>query len=89
MFESLSKNDAQINYTMGFICEGTVNNGRAAIRLCWLSKIPKKIDVNDEFLIVYDDVLLTQGGGPIDLSPRYTPSDFRRVAYVLYFVTTY
>lgn len=89
MFESLSKNDAQINYTMGLICEGTVNNGRAATRLCWLSKMPKKFDVSDEFHTIYDDVLLTQVGGPIDLSPRYTPSDFRCVAFVLYFVTIY
>jgi hypothetical protein len=50
-------------------------------------KCLKKFDVSDEFRNVYDDVLLTQGGGPIDLSPRYTPSDFRCVAYVLYFVT--
>jgi hypothetical protein len=89
MFESLSKNDAQINYTIGFICEGTANNGSVATRLCWLSKMPKKFDVNDEFHIVHDDVLLTQGGGPIDLSPRYTPSGFRCVAYVLYFITIY
>lgn len=74
---------------MGLICEGTANNGRATIRLCWLSKMPKKFDVNVEFRTVYDDVLLTQGGGPIDLSPRYTPSDFRCVAYVLYFVTVH
>jgi hypothetical protein len=59
MFESLSKKDAQINYKMGLICEGTTNNGRAATRLCWLSKMPKKYDVNDEFPTVYDDVLLT------------------------------
>jgi hypothetical protein len=51
--------------------------------------MPKKFDVNVEFRTVYDDVLLTQGGGPIDLSPRYTPSDFRCVAYVLYFVTVH
>jgi len=76
MFEGIPKNDAQINYMMGLICEGTANNGRAATRLCWLSKMPKKFDVNDEFPTVYDDVLVTQGGGPIDLSPRYTPSEF-------------
>ena len=87
MFESVSKNDVQIDYTIGLICEGTANNERAAISLCWLSKTPKRFDVNDKFHIVYDDVLLTQGGGPIDLSPRYTPSVFRCVAYVLYFVT--
>jgi hypothetical protein len=34
MFDSLSKNDVQINYTMGLICEGTASNGRAATRLC-------------------------------------------------------
>jgi hypothetical protein len=50
-------------------------------------KCLKKFDVNDEFRTVYYDVLLTQGGGPIDLSPRYTPSDFRCVADVFYFVT--
>jgi hypothetical protein len=64
---------------MVLICEGTASNRRAA-RLCWLYKIPKTFDVNDEFLTVYDDVLVTQGGGPIDLSPRYTQSDFRCVA---------
>jgi hypothetical protein len=52
---------------MGLICEGTASNGRAATRLCWLSKTPKTVDVNDEFRTAYDDVLLTQGGGPIDL----------------------
>jgi len=51
--------------------------------------MPKKFDVSDEFHTIYDDVLLTQVGGPIDLSPRYTPSDFRCVAFVLYFVTIY
>jgi len=51
--------------------------------------MPKKFDVRDEFRTIYDDVLLTQGGGPIDPSPRYTPSDFRCVAHVLYFVTIY
>jgi hypothetical protein len=62
---------------MGLVCEGMINIGRAATRLCRLSKKPKIFDVNDGFPTVNDDVLLTQGGGHIDLSPRYTPSDFQ------------
>jgi hypothetical protein len=67
---------------MGLICEGMANIGTAATRLCRLSK--KSTNVNDVFRTVYVDLLHTQRGGPIDLPPRYNPSDFRCVAYVLF-----